>query len=226
MRNGLYLLDDRSMFRGMFSFYPERAILSKERASGSYNISAYFLAKSLSEIPITATFPTVYLIICYPMTNSNLLLTSFLGTVLTQSVTNLCAESVGLLIGAATFDTKLGVMFATLSALAFMVVGGFFVTNIPEFLKWLLFISPLKYAYMASIQFEFTGSVPCDGSNILAVCDGKTDGVASRDDILDHFDANENSVWFNLGMILVLTLGCRVMAYICLRFMNFNQGRK
>ena len=90
------------MFRGMFSFYPERAILSKERASGSYYISAYFLAKSLSEVPLTTAFPAIYLCICHPLTNSNPAATSFLGTVLTQSLTNLCAESVGLFIGAAT----------------------------------------------------------------------------------------------------------------------------
>jgi ABC-type multidrug transport system permease subunit len=214
------------MFRGMWSFYPERGILAKERASGSYYISAYFLAKSLSEIPLTTAFPTIYLMICYPMSNSNPLLTSFLGTALTQSVTNLCAESVGLLIGAATGDTKLGVMYGTLSALALMVVGGFFVRNIPPFLQWLLVLSPLKYAYIASIQFEFTGSVPCDGSNVLAACEGRAGGVATREEILQHFDADGSSVWFNIGMIMVLTLGCRIMAYGCLRFLKFNQGRE
>lgn len=213
------------MFRGMFSFYPERSILSKERASGSYYISAYFLAKSLSEIPLTTAFPAAYLIICYPMTNSNPRLTSFLGTVLTHSATNLCAESVGLLIGAATSDTKLGVTYATLSALTFMVVGGFFVRNIPFFLKWLLYISPLKYAYVASIQFEFTGEVTCDGSDILAVCEGKSVGTASIDDILHHFDA-EGDLWTNIYMLFVLTLFCRLLAYFCLRFFKFNQGRE
>ncbi|CAM9240142.1 unnamed protein product [Ectocarpus fasciculatus] len=212
-----------SMFRGMFSFYPERSILSKERAAGSYYISAYFMAKSLSEVPLTTAFPAIYLCICYPMANSNPAVTSFLGTLLTQSLTNLCAESVGLLIGAATADTKLGVTCATLSALAFMVVGGFFVRNVPFFLQWLLLLSPLKYAYMASIQFEFTSNVPCDGSDILSVCEDGSD-TASREDVWRYFDA-EGSVWFNLGMLLVLTLVCRAGAYSCLRFLKFNQGR-
>lgn len=208
----------------MFSFYPERSVLAKERASGSYYISAYFLSKSMSEIPLTTAFPLAYLIICYPMSNSNPLISSFLGTVLTQSITNLCAESVGLLIGASTSNTKLGVTCATLSALSFMVVGGFFVKSIPFFMRWMLYISPLKYAYVASIQFEFTGDVPCDGSNVIAACSGRIDGSATRQEVLKHFDA-EGDVWMNIGMLLVLTAICRGAAYLSLRFLKFNQGR-
>lgn len=215
----------RSMFRGIFSFFPERTIVSKERAAGSYYISAYFLAKTITELPLTTIFPLSYLVISYPMTNSNPLITSFLGTVCTFSITNLCAESMGLLIGAATSDIKLAVMIATLSALAFMVVGGFFVRSVPEFVQWLVEISPLKYSYLASIQFEFSHSIPCDGSAILSVCDGKDNGNASRDDILEHFGA-KGDVWYFVSMLTVLTLSFRFLAYLCLRFLKFNQGRE
>ena len=39
-----------SMFTAMMSFPPERAIIFKERASGSYRLSSYFFAKTISEV--------------------------------------------------------------------------------------------------------------------------------------------------------------------------------
>jgi len=50
---------------------PERAVLNKERSSGSYRLSAYFLGKTLSEFPIQCILPTLYVIITYWMAGLN-----------------------------------------------------------------------------------------------------------------------------------------------------------
>jgi len=118
MKNGENQVDDRSgfifffmtywffvtLFSGMMQFLPERTIILKERASGSYRLSAYYLSKILSEAPVRLIMPFVFLCISYPMAALNSAPSAFFAIVGTQLLAALAGESCGLFIGTLTMD--------------------------------------------------------------------------------------------------------------------------
>ena len=52
--------------QGTHAFPMERALMLRERAAGSYSVSAYFLAKSLADFMIQVWSPVLYTCIVYP----------------------------------------------------------------------------------------------------------------------------------------------------------------
>jgi ABC-type multidrug transport system ATPase subunit len=63
----LMFLSFRSLFVSLFTFPQEQRHMLKERASGLYRLSAFYLARLLSDFPMDLTIPTGFIIIVYFM---------------------------------------------------------------------------------------------------------------------------------------------------------------
>mmetsp|Transcript_15601 Transcript_15601/g.20340 ORF Transcript_15601/g.20340 Transcript_15601/m.20340 type:complete len:668 (-) Transcript_15601:3085-5088(-) len=206
-----------AMFQSFMAFPFEREIIFKERASGTYHMSSYFIAKTLSEAPVRLTLPLLYMVFSYWLAGLNKSIGIFLGTTGCTLLSVFAGESIGLLLGASIFDFEKAMVVLAVLGLGLMAVGGFFVENIPSFMVWVEFISPFKYAFDASQQLTFDRDVPCDGSAVLEeYCGGRSTGYATVDDI-HEFLGIQGSVAFNAGMLLVFSIFCRCGAFIALK---------
>jgi len=56
-----------SSWRAVHPVPAERALVTKERQSRSYRLSAYYLASSFSQMPILCVLPTINITIIYFM---------------------------------------------------------------------------------------------------------------------------------------------------------------
>jgi len=54
-----------SMMGTVLTFPAERAIFLKEVGSNTYSVSAYFMGRQMTEIPITVLFPAIQALITY-----------------------------------------------------------------------------------------------------------------------------------------------------------------
>ncbi|CAF3372903.1 unnamed protein product [Rotaria sp. Silwood2] len=217
----------QTMMHGLLSFPFERAIIEKERASGSYRLSSYFVAKSLAEAPLKLVLPTLFLIIAYWMANINSNFGIFLAILVFQLLSILVAESLGLLLGAAFKNLQHAITVATVLLIGLMLVGGFFVRNLPHWLgvwgKWLSFF---KYSYDACLQLQFKGGriYQCVDGSIIPSCRNNPNGTFISNEATEFFDAGI-SIGLNFLVLFGMFVVFRTLAYFALRFINNHTGR-
>lgn len=156
------------------------------------------------------------MIISYWMSGVNNNFAIFIGSTVCCLLSVLAGESIGLLLGASVLDVERGMVVMTVVSLGLMVIGGFFVRQVPHWIVWLGFLSPFKYSYNSSVQLVFDRPVPCDGSGVLATCIDSDSGTASVEEVLEFLGV-QYSTGFNVGMLLLLFVVVRVLAFIALK---------
>ncbi|KAJ3120212.1 hypothetical protein HK098_004786 [Nowakowskiella sp. JEL0407] len=219
-----------SIFQGLLAYPAERAIIDRERASGSYRISAYFLAKTMAETPLLIVLPTTFLIITYWMAGLNANAASFFGILFIMILAVSIGEGIGLFIGSVTKDIEFGMVIATISLMTMLLTGGFFVERIPIFLAWIKYLSVFYYAFMACQTFELgygNLQMECDPNSrfyaFLPTC--QTEKYVSGREILDKALKTETNLGFTIGLMVAIWVIFRVAAYVSLRFVKHGDGR-
>nr|XP_009406087.1 PREDICTED: ABC transporter G family member 25-like isoform X1 [Musa acuminata subsp. malaccensis] len=195
-------------FNAVFTFPQERAIFIKERSSGMYNLSSYFMARMAGDLPMELILPTVFTLILYWMAGLRTEPGAFLLTLAVLLGYVLVAQGLGLVLGAAIMDAKQASTIATVTMLAFLLTGGFYVQNIPSCLAWLKYISFTFYCYRLLIIIQYGG--------------GQMDYLLASSHHRNKRDADgelvaQVSTSVCIAALLAMFVGYRVLAYMALR---------
>jgi ABC-type multidrug transport system permease subunit len=204
-----------AMFTALTAFPTEREVILKERASQSYRLSAYFLAKTTADAPVRLTLPLIYMIVSFWLAHISNDVVVFFGTIGCTLLSVLSGEALGLFIGAAVYDLQRGLTIMTVYTLFLMLMGGFFVQDVPAFISWGKYLSPFKYAFDSSLRVVFNRGFPCDGSGALpTLCDNQSS--VTPDAVLDAMGV-QGSLGFNVALLFVMSTVPRYFAYLSLR---------
>ncbi|KAJ6886895.1 hypothetical protein NC651_027290 [Populus alba x Populus x berolinensis] len=154
------------LFQAIFTFPQERSMLEKERSSGMYRLSSYFMSRIVSDLPMELVLPTVFVSITYWMAGLKGTPGNFLHTLFVLLYSVLVSGGLGLALGALVLNQKSATIMGSVVMLSFLLAGGYYVTHVPAFISWVKYISISQYTYklLLGSQFKPTDTYPCGGA--------------------------------------------------------------
>ena len=99
--------------------------------------------------------------------------------------------------------------------LSFMLAGGFYVQDIPDFVTWYAALGFISYTYPLMIENEFDGrTFECkDG-----LPRGYSECPVTGEAVIDRLDPFIKNIGGNFGVLILMAIGFRFIAYWGLRY--------
>jgi len=160
-------------FTALMAFPAERAVIKRERASGSYRLSSYFMAKVLTDPIFDINYTIIFAVITYWLVGFRVEFVPFLESLVTLCLTTITSAGMGLMLSAQFHNLREGLTALTVMMLTFMLLGGFYIRRdlLPVWLSWIQYISPLYLMYAGLQIGELEGSYYLASENMTSVLD-------------------------------------------------------
>ncbi|KAK8947735.1 ABC transporter G family member 25 [Platanthera guangdongensis] len=184
----------------VFTFPQERAIFAKERASGMYSLSSYFVARTAGDLPMELILPTLFVLVVYWMASLRPEIGAFALTLAVILSYVLVAQGMGLSIGAAIMDAKHASTVVTIIMMAFLLTGGFYVQKVPIGMRWMKYGSFTFYGYRLLIAAQYRGT------EMNSYIGGEAAAAEGQIGVIESVVA-----------LMIMFVGYRILAYAALR---------
>ncbi|KAL9260303.1 ABC transporter G family member 9-like protein [Drosera capensis] len=195
------------LFQAIFTFPPERMMLEKERSSGMYRLSSYFMARIAGDLPMELVLPTVFITIVYWMTGLKPTAFAFFWNLFSLLLSVLVAQGLGLALGALVMDQKSATVLGSVLMLSFLLAGGFYVHHVPTFIAWIKYLSISQYTYklLLGSQYQPGETYSCEPNKTCLVEDFPSVATVGL----------RGQLMAAIALIIML-VGYRIIAYIAL----------
>lgn len=156
-----------SLFSVLLLFLIERPVFLREYAGKLYGVFSYFTSKSVIEVPFQVIFPFVTAVCVYFAVGFTADAGRFFLFALILILDVLVATSMGFFVGCAVQNASAATALVTVVMLPFILFAGYFVNlgDVYVWLRWLQYLSPIRYSTEAILRNEFEDNSIYNNSN-------------------------------------------------------------
>lgn len=197
------------------AFPSERAVVVRERAAGTYRVSAYFLGKVGADLLVQLGYPVLFSCIVYFLIGYQTDAGKFFLFTLLVTQLQICGFAMATMVASIGRTTGLSLAILPLALEVWRLFGGFFMppNDVPGYFVWLDAIDFIKYGYIGLAINELDGlQFVCDPS-ISEAC-----LYTTGQDIMIRFGYDQFSIGQCIGILFAFIIGFRAITYIVIRF--------
>ena len=201
------------------SFPSERAIVLRERAAGTYKVSAYFLSKITAEASIQIIYPILFSCVVYWLVGFHHGAAQFFTFMFFMILCSLSATSMALMVSTLCRTTNLAVNVLPMVLEVVRLFGGFFLSpkNLPKYFVWLDVLSYVKYTYVGIALNELTGlELHCTEKQLV---NGKCP-ITTGEQTIKTLGLDAYTIGGCIGALILYIFLARVIAFLALKFLK------
>lgn len=202
------------------NFPGERALMLRERQSGAYSVSAYFMAKTITDMLTQLWPPIIFTCIVYPEIGYQPVTHKFFIYMFFMILDTMAATSVATAVSCICVSVELTTVVLSGCFEIARLYGGFFTSpaqllDYPDW-KFADALSYIKYAFVGIALNELGGlELSCTPEEIA-----KNKCISSGETIIEQKGYDEYQINFCAGILVVYIVGCRLLAYLALKFIK------